>query len=535
MAASKWSHPRAHRVLLNTSSSSFLQAGGIQVLEKPGLSKEELLVEIADCDGLIVRSATKVTAEVLEAAERLQVVGRAGTGVDNVDVEAATRKGVLVMNTPAGNSLSAAELTCGMILCLARQIPQAAASMKEGKWDRKKYMGMELNGKTLGVLGLGRIGREVATRMQAFGMKTIGYDPIITPETSAAFGVEQLPLEQIWPRCDFITVHTPLLPSTTGLLNDSTFAKCRRGVQVVNCARGGIVDEGALLRALQSGQCGGAALDVFTQEPPKERELVNHPNVICCPHLGASTREAQSRCGKEIAMQMVDMATGRGLAGVVNGQALSKAFAPQTKPWIALAKALGSVLRAAAKQAQGSLQLCTLGHSQPQRRGPRAPRQLWLAAGVPAGHPAAHAGDGAGQHPAAAGARRGHLQAAGPAGRPRPRLQSQGLGAQHAAHARWAAGESGRPAPVLPQLGRRGRGAVERGGAVGPAARARRAEAARHRSLPAPPLAPQRQHGLCPRPQHPSSWASAVLNNKTSRRERAVPRPRGSAPRRPSP
>ncbi|KAI6064134.1 D-3-phosphoglycerate dehydrogenase [Aix galericulata] len=371
---------------LDPCCRDILQAGGIQVLEKPGLSKEELLVEIADCDGLIVRSATKVTAEVLEAAERLQVVGRAGTGVDNVDVEAATRKGVLVMNTPAGNSLSAAELTCGMILCLARQIPQAAASMKEGKWDRKKvggghgagwgtrgglqwlslplapqYMGMELNGKTLGVLGLGRIGREVATRMQAFGMKTIGYDPIITPETSAAFGVEQLPLEQIWPRCDFITVHTPLLPSTTGLLNDSTFAKCRRGVQVVNCARGGIVDEGALLRALQSGQCGGAALDVFTQEPPKERELVNHPNVICCPHLGASTREAQSRCGKEIAMQMVDMATGRGLAGVVNGQALSKAFAPQTKPWIALAKALGSVLRAAAKQAQGSLQLCTLG------------------------------------------------------------------------------------------------------------------------------------------------------------------------------
>uniref|UniRef100_A0A8C7EA39 D-3-phosphoglycerate dehydrogenase n=1 Tax=Nothoprocta perdicaria TaxID=30464 RepID=A0A8C7EA39_NOTPE len=302
---------------LDPCCREILQAGGIGVVEKPGLSPAELLQEIRDCDGLIVRSATKVTAEVLAAAQRLRVVGRAGTGVDNVDVEAATRKGVLVMNTPAGNSLSAAELTCGMILCLARQIPQAAASMKEGKWDRKKYMGMELNGKTLGVLGLGRIGREVATRMQAFGMKTIGYDPIIAPEDSAAFGVEQLPLEQVWPRCDFITVHTPLLPSTTGLLNDSTFAKCRRGVQVVNCARGGIVDEGALLRALRSGQCGGAALDVFTQEPPKDRELVNHPNVICCPHLGASTREAQSRCGKEIAMQIVDMATGKGLTGTV--------------------------------------------------------------------------------------------------------------------------------------------------------------------------------------------------------------------------
>uniref|UniRef100_A0A8C6IMH3 D-3-phosphoglycerate dehydrogenase n=1 Tax=Melopsittacus undulatus TaxID=13146 RepID=A0A8C6IMH3_MELUD len=329
---------------LDPCCREILQAGGLRVQEKPGLSKEELLREIRDCDGLIVRSATKVTADVLEAAERLQVVGRAGTGVDNVDVEAATRKGVLVMNTPTGNSLSAAELTCGMILSLARQIPQAAASMKEGKWDRKKVGGRHSSP--------GRTGWRVLT---------IGYDPIITPETSAAFGVEQLPLEQIWPRCDFITVHTPLLPSTTGLLNDSTFAKCRRGVQVVNCARGGIVDEGALLRALRSGQCGGAALDVFTQEPPKDRDLVNHPNVICCPHLGASTREAQSRCGKEIAMQIVDMATGKGLAGIVNGQALSKAFAPQTKPWIALGRALGTVLRTAGKKAQGSVQVCTLG------------------------------------------------------------------------------------------------------------------------------------------------------------------------------
>uniref|UniRef100_A0A8C6YZY8 D-3-phosphoglycerate dehydrogenase n=1 Tax=Nothoprocta perdicaria TaxID=30464 RepID=A0A8C6YZY8_NOTPE len=420
---------------LDPCCREILQAGGIGVVEKPGLSPAELLQEIRDCDGLIVRSATKVTAEVLAAAQRLRVVGRAGTGVDNVDVEAATRKGVLVMNTPAGNSLSAAELTCGMILCLARQIPQAAASMKEGKWDRKKYMGMELNGKTLGVLGLGRIGREVATRMQAFGMKTIGYDPIIAPEDSAAFGVEQLPLEQVWPRCDFITVHTPLLPSTTGLLNDSTFAKCRRGVQVVNCARGGIVDEGALLRALRSGQCGGAALDVFTQEPPKDRELVNHPNVICCPHLGASTREAQSRCGKEIAMQIVDMATGKGLTGTVNGQALSKAFAPETKPWIALAKALGAVLQAMAKQAHGNVQVCTLGHSHPQQPGPRARRQRGAAAGGPAGHPTPGCGHGAGQHPGAAGAQRSHLQAARAALRLRAHLQSQSAGAQRAARA----------------------------------------------------------------------------------------------------
>uniref|UniRef100_A0A2R8PKY8 D-3-phosphoglycerate dehydrogenase n=1 Tax=Callithrix jacchus TaxID=9483 RepID=A0A2R8PKY8_CALJA len=294
-----------------------LQDGGLQVVEKQNLSKEELIAELQDCEGLIVRSATKVTADVISAAEKLQVVGRAGTGVDNVDLEAATRKGVLVMNTPNGNSLSAAELTCGMILSLARQIPQATASMKDGKWERKKFMGTELNGKTLGILGLGRIGREVATRMQSFGMKTIGYDPIISPEISASFGVQQLPLEEIWPLCDFITVHTPLLPSTTGLLNDGTFAQCKKGVRVVNCARGGIVDEGALLRALQSGQCAGAALDVFTEEPPRDRTLVDHENVISCPHLGASTKEAQSRCGEEIAVQFVDMVKGKSLTGVV--------------------------------------------------------------------------------------------------------------------------------------------------------------------------------------------------------------------------
>uniref|UniRef100_A0A8C6F218 D-3-phosphoglycerate dehydrogenase n=1 Tax=Monodon monoceros TaxID=40151 RepID=A0A8C6F218_MONMO len=309
------------KVLLSDSLDpccrKILQDGGLQVVEKQNLSQEELIAELQDCEGLIVRSATKVTSDVINATKKLQVVGRAGTGVDNVDLEAATRKGILVMNTPSGNSLSAAELTCGMIMCLARQIPQATASMKDGKWERKKFMGTELNGKILGILGLGRIGREVATRMQSFGMKTIGYDPIISPEVSASFGVQQVPLEEIWPLCDFITVHTPLLPSTTGLLNDSTFAQCKKGVRVVNCARGGIVDEGALLRALQSGQCAGAALDVFTEEPPRDRALVDHENVISCPHLGASTQEAQSRCGKEIAIQFVDMVKGKSLAGVV--------------------------------------------------------------------------------------------------------------------------------------------------------------------------------------------------------------------------
>lgn len=348
---------------LDPCCRKILQDGGLQVVEKQNLSKEELIAELQDCEGLIVRSATKVTADVINAAEKLQVVGRAGTGVDNVDLEAATRKGILVMNTPNGNSLSAAELTCGMIMCLARQIPQAAASMKDGKWDRKKFMGTELNGKTLGILGLGRIGREVATRMQSFGMKTVGYDPIISPEVAASFGVQQLPLEDIWPLCDFITVHTPLLPSTTGLLNDSTFAQCKKGVRVVNCARGGIVDEGALLRALQSGQCAGAALDVFTEEPPRDRALVDHENVISCPHLGASTKEAQSRCGEEIAIQFVDMVKGKSLAGVVNAQALTSAFSPHTKPWIGLAEALGTLMHAWAGSPKGTIQVVTQGAS----------------------------------------------------------------------------------------------------------------------------------------------------------------------------
>ncbi|XP_032157924.1 D-3-phosphoglycerate dehydrogenase [Mustela erminea] len=348
---------------LDPCCRKILQDGGLQVVEKQNLSKEELIAELQDCEGLIVRSATKVTADVINAAEKLQVVGRAGTGVDNVDLEAATRKGVLVMNTPNGNSLSAAELTCGMIMCLARQIPQATASMKDGKWERKKFMGTELNGKILGILGLGRIGREVATRMQSFGMKTVGYDPIIAPEVSASFGVQQLPLEEIWPLCDFITVHTPLLPSTTGLLNDSTFAQCKKGVRVVNCARGGIVDEGALLRALQSGQCAGAALDVFTEEPPRDRALVDHESVISCPHLGASTKEAQSRCGEEIAIQFVDMVKGKSLAGVVNAQALTSAFSPHTKPWIGLAEALGTLMRAWAGSPKGTIQVVTQGTS----------------------------------------------------------------------------------------------------------------------------------------------------------------------------
>ncbi|KAI7808365.1 D-3-phosphoglycerate dehydrogenase [Triplophysa rosa] len=327
---------------------TILQENGIEVTEKHPMSKEELMAEIQKYDGLVVRSATKVTADVINAGSKLKVIGRAGTGVDNVDVDAATKRGIIVMNTPNGNTISAAELTCALIMSLSRHIPQAAMSMKDGKWDRKKFMGTELYGKVLGIVGLGRIGKEVATRMQSFGMRTIGYDPITPPDVSAGWGVEQMSLEQLWPQCDYITVHTPLMPATTGLLNDDSFAKCKKGVKVVNCARGGIIDEAALLRALESGQCGGAGLDVFVEEPPKDRTLLNHPNAISCPHLGASTKEAQARCGRDIALQIVDVVRGKALVGAVNAQVLAGTFSPGSHQWIRLGESLGGVLKACA-------------------------------------------------------------------------------------------------------------------------------------------------------------------------------------------
>ncbi|TWW80788.1 D-3-phosphoglycerate dehydrogenase [Takifugu flavidus] len=344
---------------------SILEENGIRVTEKQNMKKDELIAEIKNYDGLVVRSATKVTADVIGAADNLKIIGRAGTGVDNVDVDAATKKGIIVMNTPSGNTISAAELTCALLISLSRNVPQAVISMKQGNWDRKKFMGSELFGKVLGIVGLGRIGKEVASRMQSFGMRTIGYDPITPPQVSASWGVEQMPLEELWPQCDYITVHTPLMPSTVGLLNDESFAKCKKGVKVVNCARGGIIDEAALLRALESGQCGGAGLDVFVEEPPKDRALVEHPNVISCPHLGASTKEAQARCGEDIALQMVDMVNGRKLIGAVNAQILVSTFTEESHQLIRLGEAVGALLQACttSNKPLSSVQITTLGDS----------------------------------------------------------------------------------------------------------------------------------------------------------------------------
>jgi len=305
---------------LDTICAEILRKNGFEV-DQLKLTKEELLATIKNYDGLIVRSETKVTSEVLKAASKLKIVGRAGTGTDNIDIDVATSQNVLVMNTPGGNTISAAELTCILIASMARNVPAACASLKNGAWDRKLYSGDELYGKTLALLGLGRIGKEVALRMQSYGMKTIGYDPIIPGDVTKEFGVESMSLEEIWPKADYITVHTPLIPQTKHLINDAVFQKCKKGVRVINVARGGIIDEEALLKNLKTGQCGGAGLDVFVEEPPKSeyyKELLAHPKMVCTPHLGASTGEAQKRVCEEIAEQFVQFFKGEEFVGAVN-------------------------------------------------------------------------------------------------------------------------------------------------------------------------------------------------------------------------
>ena len=345
---------------LEQSCIDILLNEGFEVVNKPGIPADELKNIIGQYDGLIVRSATKVNADVISRATKMKIIGRAGTGVDNIDVAAATRKGILVMNTPGGNTISAAEHTVSMLLSLARNIPQAHGSLVQGKWDRKKYTGVEVFEKTLGVVGLGKIGREVASRCQAFGMKVIGYDPVLSSEVAAKLSIELVSLEELYRRSDFITVHTPLSKETKGLLNDETLAKCKRGVRVVNCARGGIIDEKSLLRALHSGQVGGAALDVFEEEPPKNNPLLQHERVVVTPHLGASTEEAQEKVAMQIAHQIADALKGRGYVGLVNGAALQLTMNEGLRPYATLAEKLGSL---AAQLASGKIKNVTVAAS----------------------------------------------------------------------------------------------------------------------------------------------------------------------------
>eukprot|EP01034_Spumella_vulgaris_P036810 gene36810-45414_t len=312
----------------------------------PGLKKDELMKIIKDFDGLVVRSGTKVTKDVIDAGINLKIIGRAGTGVDNIDCRSATSRGILVVNTPGGNTISTGELALAHILALARNIPQSSAALKAGRWDRALYTGTELSGKVLGVIGVGRIGREVAKWCRGFGMSTIGFDPVMSEQSARSFGVEPVALDELFRTADFITIHTPLTKDTAYLINAENLAKCKKGVRIINCARGGIIDETALLDAIKSGQVGGASLDVFEVEPPSEAslELRKHPHVVVTPHLGASTVDAQERVAKAVAENMSDILDGGAFVGVVNAPDLG-AVAKQEHivPYVKLAERIGSM------------------------------------------------------------------------------------------------------------------------------------------------------------------------------------------------
>lgn len=295
---------------VGANCSEILKAHGISSTNIAKISKEDILKEVPKYDALVVRSATQVTKAVLEAGVNLKVVGRAGAGVDNIDIKTAEERKISVINAPGANALSACELTCNLILSLSRHVVPAAASMRAGRWDRALYTGTELNGKTLAILGLGRVGREVAIRMHAFGMKIIGFDPFVSSEQCSTFHCTKMELDEIWPLADYITLHTPLIETTKNFINSNTLNQCKKGIKIVNVGRGGLIQETDLLAALQSGQVGGAALDVFEQEPPTDPvtlEIIQHKAVIATPHLGASTKEAQVRVGQEIAEQLVNL------------------------------------------------------------------------------------------------------------------------------------------------------------------------------------------------------------------------------------
>jgi D-3-phosphoglycerate dehydrogenase / 2-oxoglutarate reductase len=345
------------RVLL----SDTLAPQGIEVLKrypqikfdiKTGLKPAELAEIIGPYQALLIRSGTKVTREVIERADSLKVIGRAGVGVDNVDLDAATRRGIVVMNSPLGNSVTTAEHAISMLMALARHIPEATASLRAGRWDRNKFMGTEVCNKTLGVVGLGNIGRIVADRALGLKMKVIGYDPILTADAAARFGVELVSLDELFARADFITVHTPLTDDTRGIVNAAAFAKMKKGVRIINCARGGIVDERALADAIKSGKVAGAALDVFVEEPPpRDHPLLQLDAVIATPHLGAATDEAQVQVSVDIAQQVADFLIEGTIRHAVNIPALSPQELEVLGPHLRLAEKLG---RLAAQLAAGA-------------------------------------------------------------------------------------------------------------------------------------------------------------------------------------
>ncbi len=339
----------APRVLISDALSpaavQIFKDRGVEVDFQPNLGKdkEKLAAAIDGFDGLAIRSATKVTAKLLEQAKGLKVIGRAGIGVDNVDIPAATARGIIVMNTPFGNSITTAEHAITLMLSLARQIPEADASTRAGKWEKNKFLGVEIFAKTLGIIGCGNIGSIVADRAIGLKMKVIAYDPFLSAERALDLGVEKVELDELWQRADFITLHTPLTDRTRNIINADTLKLTKKGVRLINCARGELVDEAALVAALKSGHAAGAAIDVFPEEPPPaDSPLFALPNVVCTPHLGASTVEAQENVALQVAEQMSEYLLRGAISNAVNFPSISAEEAPKLKPFVALAEKLGS-------------------------------------------------------------------------------------------------------------------------------------------------------------------------------------------------
>ena len=319
-----------------------LSDAGLVVEKKTGLTRMELQESLCDYEGLIVRSETRVTADLIESAKILRVIGRAGVGVDNIDVSAATARGIVVMNAPDGNTITTAEHTIALLVALARRVPQANSSLKSGKWERKNFVGTELQGKTLGIIGLGRIGRVVASRARALGMNIVAYDPFVSLEQTRDLEIESASFDEVLARADFLTIHTPLTSETRHIIGTDAFQKMKQGARIINCARGGLIDEQALYEAITSGKIGGAALDVFEEEPPPaDHPLLKLEEVIATPHLGASTMEAQEGVAVTVAEQMRDYLLTGALRGAVNIPALGIKELAVLEPYLSLAQSLG--------------------------------------------------------------------------------------------------------------------------------------------------------------------------------------------------
>lgn len=328
------------------------------VERQPTLPVEELIKIIGEYDALIVRSQTKVTEELLQAADRLKVIARAGVGVDNIDISAATRKGIIVINAPGANTIAATEHTLAMMLSLARKIPQAHQKTSGGEWDRNSFKGVELYKKTLGVIGMGKIGTEVAKRAKSFGMNILGFDPYLTEERAKKLGIKKASLDLIAAESDFITIHTPLTNDTRGIINDEFLSKTKKGVRFVNCARGGIIDEKALVRAINTGHVAGAALDVFEKEPVTDPELLQNPNIIVTPHLGASTVEAQEKVAEEVSKEIIEIFEKQSIQNAVNMPQMSGETQAKLQPYLLLADQIGQLaIQLLKKQAPGKIEI----------------------------------------------------------------------------------------------------------------------------------------------------------------------------------